>query len=197
MVLVKDSKKISSLDPKLTPADLVVLSLLAEEPMHGYRIVTELERRDAKDWATISRPQVYYSLTKLSKLKFISVSGDSAEALGPDRDTFRINAAGKKAMSNALSKTSWAEQRPPPPFLTWMALSTHVSAGTSREMIEARRAFLLRELAREVETLRVFGSSTEKSMTAGRLMVSLTVEQFQTELKWLERVLCELPEARE
>ena len=50
---------------ELTIPDLVLLSLLAERPMHGYQVNLELERRQVRDWAGISRPQVYYSLDKL------------------------------------------------------------------------------------------------------------------------------------
>ena len=41
---------------ELTVPDLVLLSLLAEQPMHGYQANTELERRQVQDWAGISRP---------------------------------------------------------------------------------------------------------------------------------------------
>ena len=50
---------------ELTTPDLVLLSLLSERPMHGYQANLELERRQVRDWAGISRPQVYYSLEKL------------------------------------------------------------------------------------------------------------------------------------
>src|SRR5947208_2537600 len=46
---------------ELTTPDLVLLSLLAERPMHGYQANLELERREIRDWANVSRPQVYYS----------------------------------------------------------------------------------------------------------------------------------------
>ena len=52
---------------RLTVADLVVLALLHERPMHGYAASAELEYREARDWAGISRPQVYYSLKKLAE----------------------------------------------------------------------------------------------------------------------------------
>jgi DNA-binding PadR family transcriptional regulator len=55
----------------LTTPDLVLLSLLAERPMHGYQANLELERRQVHDWAGISRPQVYYSLEKLARAGFI------------------------------------------------------------------------------------------------------------------------------
>ena len=51
---------------KWTTPDLVILSLLAERGMHGYEVNLELERRCVRDWAGISRPQVYYSLEKLA-----------------------------------------------------------------------------------------------------------------------------------
>ena len=51
----------------LTTPDLVLLSLLAERPMHGYQANLELERRQVRDWAGISRPQVYYSLEKMER----------------------------------------------------------------------------------------------------------------------------------
>ena len=48
--------------PELTIPDLVLLSLLAEKPRHGYQANAELERRQVRDWAGISRPKVYYSM---------------------------------------------------------------------------------------------------------------------------------------
>src|SRR6267378_2984896 len=58
----------------LTTPDLVLLSLLAERPMHGYQANLELERREIRDWAGISRPQVYYSLEKLEREGMIRAS---------------------------------------------------------------------------------------------------------------------------
>lgn len=181
---------------KLSSPDLVVMSFLAEEPMHGYRIVSELHRRDAKDWATISRPQVYYSLTKLAKLKLIEIASDTDSFLGPEREKYRINSKGLKAMTEALIDSSWSRQRPPPPFLTWIALSSHLSANQTRELIKERKSFLKKELDRERATMKEFQGNSDKMIIAGRLMVALTIEQFESELKWLERVSVELPKSR-
>lgn len=196
MVLDENPKAVPTVKKQLSAADLVVLSLLAEDSMHGYRLVAELDRRDAKDWAEISRPQVYYSLKKLLKMRLVVASANVDEALGPERAIYKINAAGKKAMNEALCESRWAEQRPPPPFLTWMALSSHLSASETEAVVRARRKFLAQELRREQLTLEAFGKDDDKMMTAGRLMVSLTIDQFQTELTWLETVLKELPKAR-
>lgn len=181
---------------QLTAADLTVISLLAEEPMHGYKIVAELERRDAKDWAPVSRPQVYYSIKKLLKLKMIGKASDDAEPLGPEREKYRLNAKGKDAMRAALSVQDWATQRPPSPFVTWMALSTHLSAKVTKEIIEARCRFLQSELARERKTLSEFAGEADSMVTAGKLMVDFCIKSFELELAWLRDVLRELPKSR-
>jgi len=69
----------------LTTPDLVLLSLLAERPMHGYEANAELERREIRDWAGVSRPQVYYSLDKLARLGLIRDARDDASAAGRNR----------------------------------------------------------------------------------------------------------------
>jgi len=108
----------------LTLADLVVLSMLAERPMHGYEIWAELERREVARWASISKPQIYYSLKKLKQARHIEASepGDDP-ALGPDRQTFRPTPSGRRALADALARAEWATQDVPSPFVTWMVLS--------------------------------------------------------------------------
>ena len=131
-------------DPRLTTPDLVTLSLLAEQPTHGYQLNQTLEHREVRDWAAISRPQVYYSLRKLKRLGLIQPIPDQ-KSLGPERQTFATTTKGKQALSDALSREAWTTQRPPPPpppFLTWLALSTHASADTARSQIARRRHYL-------------------------------------------------------
>jgi hypothetical protein len=77
-----------------------------------------------------------------------------------------------------------------------MALSSHLPPSETKKVIETRQKYLLKELDREMETLKAFDDASDKMTTAGRLMFSLTVEHFRAELKWLEKVWRELPEAR-
>src|SRR5947209_6794541 len=99
---------------ELTVPDLVLLSLLAEQPMHGYQANLELERRQVQDWAGISRPQVYYSLEKLARLGLIRESGDQEPALGPERRVFSTSAKGRSALAAALEREDWTTQRERP-----------------------------------------------------------------------------------
>src|SRR5215831_3696960 len=82
----------------LSLADLVVLSMLAEQPMHGYELWAELLRRHVWKWAEISRPQVYYSLKKLEAAGHVEASSASDASLGPERRTLAPTAKGRRAL---------------------------------------------------------------------------------------------------
>src|SRR6185369_5743731 len=77
---------------RLTIPDLVILSLLAERPMHGYEVNATLEGRKIRDWAPVSRPQIYYSLDKLTKLKLIRVRSQDSASAGPERRVMETTA---------------------------------------------------------------------------------------------------------
>ncbi len=171
----------------LTTPDLVVLSLLCEEPMHGYQVNQTLEYREVRDWAGISRPQVYYSLRKLERLELIAPEA-SKEKLGPERQTFRTTPAGRRSLSQSLDLAHWTTQRPPPPFLTWMALSTHATPATVARQVERRRRFLEAEAARERLTLESVRADHGEMVVVADLMIGLTITQFEAELQWLGEV---------
>src|SRR5438477_12142964 len=70
---------------RLTTPDLVILSLLAERPMHGYEVNATLENRKIRDWAAVSRPQIYYSLDKLTGLGLLRAIAEDSPPAGPER----------------------------------------------------------------------------------------------------------------
>src|SRR4029077_5324501 len=171
----------------LTIPDLVLLSLLAERPMHGYEANLELERRCIRDWAAISRPQVYYSLEKLAAAGFIRKTESSEPASGPERAVFQTAAAGRAATGNALEREDWTTQRDHPAFPTWIALSWLARPGVFQKQVQRRRKFVGQEVAREKETLRSILREVGHSHHEAVWMVTLMIEQFRTELKWLRK----------
>ncbi len=181
------AKHNSSDDGELTTPDLVILSLLAEKPLHGYELNLELERRQVKDWAGISRPQVYYSLNKLRRLRLIQPVAEKGASGGPSRQVFRVTRAGLEGLADSLERPGWATQRIPPPFLTWLALSIHARSGVASRQLEARRQFLRAEIQRERTTLESIRKETGPMTRVAELMVELTLRQFEVELRWLER----------
>jgi DNA-binding PadR family transcriptional regulator len=178
---------------ELTTPDLVLLSLLAERPLHGYQANAELERREVRDWAGISRPQVYYSIEKLAQLRLVRASAIESAAAGPERRVFQTTAKGRVALADALEREEWATHRERPPFLTWIALSWQARPGVFRQQIERRREFLENELSREEATLLSIKKEVGHRFHEAVWMVSLMIERFRGELRWLRKLERELP----
>jgi len=176
----------------LTTPDLVLLSLLAERPMHGYQANAELVRREIKDWAGISRPQVYYSLEKLDRARMIRSLETGEPASGPERSSFETTAKGRAALADSLEREDWTTQRDRPTFLTWVALSWQARPGVFQEQIRRRQKFLELEVAREKEVLRSILEEVGHPYHEAVWMVSLMIEHFKTELRWLKRVAREI-----
>jgi len=178
--------------PAPTTPDLVLLSLLAERPMHGYQANRELERRQVRDWAGVSRPQIYYSLEKLARAGLIRSGADESPAAGPDRCVYRTSARGRAALAEALEREDWTTARDRPPFLTWLALSWQARPATVRRQLERRREFLEKELAREQATLRSIRAEVGHSAHEAVWMVSLVIAHLRVELRWLRKVAGEI-----
>jgi DNA-binding PadR family transcriptional regulator len=171
----------------LTTPDLVLLSLLAEEPMHGYQVDAVLQARNIRDWAAVSRPQIYYSLDKLTAAGLIVVAAAGAGA-GPERRVFRTTDRGRRRLAEALEGQRWTTDRSRPAFLTFLALSWQAPPGAFERQLERRRSFLETELTREAATLddvlREVGHAHHEAVW----MLKLTIAEIKTELQWLNAV---------
>src|SRR6476661_4199601 len=126
-------------ETRLTTPDLVILSLLAERPMHGYEVNATLEDRKIREWAPVSRPQIYYSLDKLTKLKLIRVRETDSPSAGPERRVMQTTALGREQLADALEAKHWVTQSVHQPFLIWLALSWQARTKTFRKQLDSRR----------------------------------------------------------
>jgi DNA-binding PadR family transcriptional regulator len=173
----------------VTLADLVVLSMLAERPMHGYELWAELERRQVEKWASITRAQVYYSLRKLEAAgHIVSGAGGSDEGSGgPERRVYKPGDDGRRLLSNELAHAKWATQRPPDPFLTWMVLSWQARPRDFTAQIARRRKFVEKQLEDDRAALAAVIEETSPTSDAA-MIVRLGIRKFEVELAWLDEV---------
>lgn len=160
--------------------------------MHGYQANVELERRQVRDWAGISRPQVYYSLEKLARLGLIRAADSDDPAAGPERSVYTTSGRGRAALADALEREDWATERERPPFLTWIALSWQARAGVFEQQLRRRERFLQKELAREESTLRAVRAEVGHRFHEAVWMLSLTIQQIRTELRWARKLSREI-----
>lgn len=181
-------RKRAKREQQLTTSDLVVLSLLAEQPMYGYQANMELERREIWDWAEVSRPQLYYSFEKLARAGLLRKLDPKEPKATFDRDTFETTEQGRERLADALERKEWTTQRDRPAFLTWMALSWLARPGVFRTQLRKRRKFLLKELKRERATLMSILTEVGHRFHEAVWMVSLMMDQLKTEIRWNRRL---------
>jgi len=174
---------------RLTIPDMVILSLLAERPMHGYEVNATLEERQIRDWAPVSRPQIYYSLEKLVRLRLVRVVSSDSPAAGPERRVLETTAAGRKSLADELERKSWVDQQVHQPFLIWLALSWQARPSSFQKQLRAREKLVESRLAEERATLADVLNEVGHPYHEAVWMLELVIEQQEVELVWIRRIL--------
>lgn len=130
--------------------EVVVLGLLAEEPLYGYDLLERFRTRSMGFWVEIGKASVYQALRRLEREG--SINGrlqDGPE--GPDRRVYRITKAGRDRLKSGLSERSASLE----PYETDGGLSlgfAHLlSASESRRAVDEREA-AIRDLLDAIKT---------------------------------------------
>jgi DNA-binding PadR family transcriptional regulator len=94
--------------PTLTDAELVILSLICEQPMHGYQIEQHISLRNMAAWTDLSTSSIYYILHRLLEKGFIEKVESPFSTTGIPRKSYQITPQGvaewKRATIEALSR---------------------------------------------------------------------------------------------
>lgn len=85
----------------MTNAELAILSLIAEQPRHGYEIEQVIEARGMREWTEIGFSSIYYLLKKLEGQGLVEGQLEQA-GRGPARKVYHITPAGREAYHTAL-----------------------------------------------------------------------------------------------
>ncbi len=138
----------------MTNAELAILSLIAEQPRHGYDIEQVIEGRGMRAWTEIGFSSIYYLLNKLEKAGLIVGELCHPEGKGPARKVYTLTPAGQQAQVEAAVQalsTPQGGSRPflvglsnfpvVPPEMRMQALQTHLAE------LETRLAEILAQAA--------------------------------------------------
>ena len=156
--------------------------------MHGYEANATLENRKIRDWAAVSRPQIYYSLEKLTRLGLIRVTDDGSTSAGPERRVFQTTEAGRKRLADALETPRWTATKVHQPFLTWLALSWQARPRAFRQQVKRRRKFLEEQRSEEQATLKDVLKEVGHPYHEAVWMLKLVLAKIDLELKWLDQI---------
>ena len=167
----------------VTDAELAVMSLLAEKPMHGYQIEQIIEDRGMRDWTNIGFSSIYYILEKLRKIGWLKNVLEYGEGKGPARQIYSLTNTGrdiwKKAVFSALSHPRRS--------------SSNFQLGLSNLLLLEKEQimFALEEYVKELEQKyqQVMGKLTnygENLPWNASTMFDLSLAQIKTELDWVK-----------
>lgn len=81
-------------------ADIVLLSLLAEQPRHGYDLDRVIEQRGYRQWTSLAFSSVYYLLKRLSERGLL----EPDEGPQGRRTVFRVTDAGLHELGKAAGE---------------------------------------------------------------------------------------------
>ncbi len=85
----------------MTNAELAILSLVAEQPRHGYEMEQVIKQRGMREWTEIGFSSIYYLLKKLEREGLIE--GQLEEAgRGPARKVYHLTPAGREALHTGV-----------------------------------------------------------------------------------------------
>lgn len=86
----------------MTDAELAILSIVAEGPVHGYDIQTIITQRGLRAWTNIGVSSMYYVLEKLERQGLVESHG-TRQTEGASRRQYRITPAGYGVLQTAVA----------------------------------------------------------------------------------------------
>jgi hypothetical protein len=101
----------------MTNAELAILSLVAEQPRHGYEIEQVIEARGMRDWTEVGFSSIYYLLNKLEKAGWIESQLQQSKGQGPARKVYHITSQGWQAQIEGTLQALSNPQLGATPFL--------------------------------------------------------------------------------
>lgn len=172
----------------MTNAELAILSLVAEQPRHGYEIEHIIEERGMREWTEIGFSSIYYLLNKLDKADLVQSQLQHAQGRGPARKIYSLTEAGRQALIEGTVKALATPQQASIPFLVGLANfpmipeeqvleSLNTYAGQLEEKIE--------HLSQRVEEQRPLPSFVEAMFEYSRTMA-------KAELNWMQYFIKEV-----
>ena len=160
---------------------LLVLWLLSEQPLHGYRIKKILDDEALRFWFPVEYASIYAVLRSLVRRGYVETVAVEREGQRPERTRYAITADGRRHLAELLER-AWREL-PPVGDVTALALAARPDlADESRvPQLLAERSDALRERLARLD-------AQAKSAPAAA-MVDRRRALTQAELEWTENLL--------
>jgi DNA-binding PadR family transcriptional regulator len=171
----------------MTDAELAILSIVAEGPIHGYDIQKIIVQRGLRAWTNIGVSSMYYVLEKLERQGLIESEGKPNE--GASRRKYRILPAGFGVLQTAVADLLSTPGEYANAFELGLANLHVLRASQIRTAFIAYRQELVSRLTASRERWRQFKDS--KAPFNVDAMLGHQVAMLEAELDWIKRFIDE------
>lgn len=137
----------------MTNAELAILSLVVEQPRHGYEIEQVIEARGMRDWTEVGFSSIYYLLNKLEDKGLVISQLEQAAGRGPARKVYFVTDQGREVWTEQSLETLKDPVQQPTPFLLGLSVLPALDAKITLQalkrnlsQLEQRRAQILKRL---------------------------------------------------
>ena len=172
----------------MTNAELAILSLIAEQPRHGYEIERVIEERGMREWTEVSFSSIYYLLGKLERQGLVKGHLTTAAGRGPARKVYHATAAGLRAFQAGVLQALSVPARSYPSLQLGLACLPGIAPDQALAALQAHGDALAKRLAQ-----------VQESWDAQRpvpyfvdAMFDHSVTMIQAECRWIERFIMQL-----
>jgi DNA-binding PadR family transcriptional regulator len=170
---------------KMTSAEFAILSLIVEQPRHGYEIEQTIEERGMREWTEVGFSSIYYLLNKLEKKKLITSQTEQTAGRGPARKVYRITVKGKDACHVATLEALEIPHRCYPPFQLGLANLPSVPAAVAVDALRKHRIGLIERL-RHIQSRREAQQPLPYFVEA---MFDHSLTMVDAEKRWIENFI--------
>jgi DNA-binding PadR family transcriptional regulator len=168
----------------MTNAELAILSLLAEQPRHGYEIEQVIEERGMREWTEVGFSSIYYLLKKLERKGLVEGQLEEAKR-GLARKAYRLTPAGEEALRAGVLDALSIPRRCYPPLQLGLANLPGISR---TEALDALREYR-DALSTRLEHVRARWESRWSLPDHVDAMFDYSVTMIEAESKWIERAI--------
>ena len=174
----------------MTNAELAVLSLVAQQPRHGYEIEQVIEERGMRRWTEVGFSSIYFLLKKLEKGGFIEGRLEKTER-GPARKVYHATKTGQEAFHAAIIEVLSVPQPSPRPLMLGLANLPSLSIEETLAALSQYR----KHLTEKMGILRaVLESDPQSHPYFVDAMFELGLLVMQAELEWVEKFTKQIQE---
>ncbi|MDX1415236.1 MAG: PadR family transcriptional regulator [Candidatus Promineifilaceae bacterium] len=172
----------------MTSAEFAILTLIVEQPRHGYEIERIIEARGMREWTEVGFSSIYYLLKKLEKNGLITSRTETADGRGPARKVYRPTQAGLESCREATVKALGTMHRCYPPLHLGIAnlrlVSSDAALGALREHRDA--------LSRRLVNLQQKTTAQQPLPDEAQAMFDYSLTMVEAERNWIARYIQQL-----